>query len=144
MIIGRTSYWVITGLMAVFMMLGAVPDVLQVPEAVAFFAHLGYPAYLLPFLGTAKCLGVAAVLAPVAPRLKEWAFAGLFFDVSGAVYSHMSVGDPATVVAFPFTGIVLITAAYVAYRSQSPDAPASDNRGRLAGLTGQAGSTGPS
>ena len=118
--------------MAVFMLLGAVPDVLQVPEAVAFFDHLGYPAYLLPFLGVAKCLGVSAVLAPVPPRLKEWAFAGLIFDVSGAAYSHLSVGDPATVVAFPLIGIVLIAAAYAAYRSQSADTAASDHRRRFA------------
>jgi len=132
MTIGRTSYWVITGLMTVFMLLGAIPDVLQAQQAVVFFDHLGYPAYLLPFLGTAKCLGIAAVLSPVPPRLKEWAFAGLVFDVSGALYSHLAVGDPVSVVWFPFTGLVLITTAYVAYRGQSTDASVSSNHGPLA------------
>ena len=136
MTIGRTSYWVITGLMTVFMLLGAIPDVLEASQAVAFFAHLGYPAYLLPFLGTAKCLGIGAVLTPVPPRLKEWAFAGLIFDVSGALYSHISVGDPASVVWFPFTGLVLITAAYVAYRSQSTDASTTTSQGPLASQAG--------
>lgn len=130
--IGRTSYWVITGLMTVFMLLGAIPDVLEASQAVVFFEHLGYPRYLLPFLGTAKCLGIAAVLTPVPPRVKEWAFAGLIFDVSGALYSHISVGDPVNVVRFPITGLVLITAAYVAYRSQSTDVSALSSDGPLA------------
>jgi hypothetical protein len=129
--IGRTFYWVSTGLMTVFMLLGAIPDLLAASQAVVFFEHLGYPAYLLPFLGTAKCLGIGAVVMPVPPRLKEWAFAGLIFDVSGALYSHISVGDPASVVWFPFTGLALITAAYVAYRSQATDASASSNEGPL-------------
>jgi hypothetical protein len=46
------------------------------------------------FLGTAKILGVIAVLVPGAGRLKEWAYAGLIFDITGALYSHLSVGDP--------------------------------------------------
>ena len=72
------------------------------------FRHLGYPPYLLLFLGTAKILGVAAVLAPGLPRLKEWAFAGLTFDLIGALYSHVSVGDPASVWAPAAIGLVLM------------------------------------
>jgi hypothetical protein len=71
----------------------SIPDVLQIPMAVAIFAHLGYPTYLLPFIGIAKILGVVAVLVPGFPRLKEWAYAGLVFDLTGALYSHISVGD---------------------------------------------------
>ena len=59
------------------------------------FRHLGYPTYLLPFVGTAKILGVAAVLFPGFGRVKEWAYAGLVFDLTGALHSHLSVGDPA-------------------------------------------------
>jgi hypothetical protein len=82
--------------MAALMLLSAAPDVLRIPGAVAVFRHLGYPPYLLLFLGTAKILGVAAVLSPGPARLKEWAFAGLTFDLTGALYSHLSVGDPAS------------------------------------------------
>jgi hypothetical protein len=57
--------WVITGLMAALMLLSAVPDVLRIPDALGVFRHLGYPPYLLLFLGTAKILGVAAVSLPV-------------------------------------------------------------------------------
>src|SRR4029079_13631469 len=89
--------WAVTGLMAALMLLSAVPDVLRIPGALAVFRHLGYPPYLLVFLGTAKILGVAAVLAPGVLRLTEGAFAGLTFDLTGALYSHLSVGDPASV-----------------------------------------------
>ena len=69
----NVTYWVITGLMAAFMLMASIPDVLRQPQAIEVFGHLGYPAYLLPFLGTAKILGVIAVLVPGAGRLKEWA-----------------------------------------------------------------------
>ena len=59
----KTHYWIITSLMAALMVLSAIPDVLGIPGAVAVFRHLGYPTYLLPFLGTAKTLGVVAVLS---------------------------------------------------------------------------------
>jgi hypothetical protein len=58
------------------MLLSAIPDLLRVPGALSIFRHLGYPPYLLPFLGTAKTLGVVAILVPGRPRFKEWAFAG--------------------------------------------------------------------
>ena len=80
--------------MAALMLLSAVPDVLRIPDALLVFNRLGYPPYLLLFLGTAKILGVAAVLIPGVSRIKEWAFAGLTFDVTGALYSHLSIGDP--------------------------------------------------
>jgi len=103
--------------MAALMLLSAVPDVLRVPGALAVFQHLGYPPYLLLFLGTAKILGVVTVLAPGVPTLKEWAFAGLTFDLTGALYSHVSVGDPASVWIVAVLGLALMAGSYVAYRS---------------------------
>ena len=58
--------------------------------------HLGYPVYLLAMLGVWKILGVIAVLIPKYPLLKEWAYAGFFFVVTGAIYSHIAAGDAAT------------------------------------------------
>jgi hypothetical protein len=93
----RILYWLVTGLAAVLMVMASIPDVLGNPQAISIFGHLGYPAYLLPFLGTAKLLGVGAVLARGFRRLKEWACAGFVFDLSGALYSHVSIGDPPSV-----------------------------------------------
>jgi hypothetical protein len=114
----KTLYWIVTGLMAAFMLLAAVPDLLRVPEAISIFGHLGYPAYLLPFLGTAKTLGVVAILVPGFRRLKEWAFAGLVFDLIGALYSHLSVGDSAVAWLPAVIGLVLVGGAYLSYRLQ--------------------------
>jgi hypothetical protein len=108
----RVFYWVVTGLLAVFMLLASVPDVLRSAEATAVFHHLGYPLYLLPFLGTAKILGVFAVIAPAMRTVKEWAYAGIAFDLVGAWYSHVSVGDGPSFWMFPLIGMVLLTGSY--------------------------------
>ncbi len=133
----KILYWIATGLMAAFMLLAAVPDLLRVPEAIAIFGHLGYPAYLLPFLGTAKTLGVVAVLVPGFRRLKEWAFAGLVFDLIGALYSHLSVGDSAVNWLPAVIGLVLVGGAYLSFRWRAvPDDgyATSASRSRLVGV----------
>jgi uncharacterized membrane protein YphA (DoxX/SURF4 family) len=114
----KILYWIFTGLMAAFMLMASIPDVLQIPDAVAIFKHLGYPTYLLPFIGIAKILGVVAVLVPGFQRLKEWAYAGLVFDLIGALYSHISVGDPPRNWLFAIIGLLLVFASYVFYRKK--------------------------
>jgi DoxX-like protein len=114
----KTLYWIVTGLMAAFMLLASIPDLLRTPQAVAIFGHLGYPMYLLPFLGTAKTLGVVVVLLPGFRRLKEWAFAGLVFDLIGALYSHLSVGDPLSGWMPAVIGLILVGGSYLSYRRQ--------------------------
>jgi hypothetical protein len=114
-------YWVVTGFMAAFMLMASVPDVLRQRQAIEVFGHLGYPPYLLPFLGTAKILGVIAVLIPGSGRLKEWAYAGLIFDITGALYSHLSVGDPMSVWGFAVIGLVLVGGSYVFGRLRTQD-----------------------
>lgn len=101
------------------MLLSAIPDVLRIPAALDIMKHLGYPSYLLLLLGTAKTLGVLAVLVPGVPRIKEWAFAGLTFDVTGALYSHLSVGDSPAGWAPAVVGLLLVAGSYVAYRMRA-------------------------
>lgn len=90
----KFTYRLLTGLFAFIMLGSAVPDILVVPEAVVGFREMGYPPYLIPFLGWAKLFGVAAILIPGLPRLKEWAYAGLFIDLLGATYSIIAIGKP--------------------------------------------------
>ncbi|MEF3305234.1 DoxX family protein [Paenibacillus sp. GYB003] len=113
------SYWCFTGLLSALMLVGSIPDILSVPEAVALFDHLGYPAYLLPFLGIAKVLGIAAILVPGFPRVKEWAYAGLTFDLLGAMYSGIAVGDPASGWLMFLIGFALIAGSYTSYHKRS-------------------------
>jgi hypothetical protein len=112
----KTLFWIVTSVMAAFMLLASIPDLLRIPQAVAIIGHLGYPVYLLPFLGAAKTLGVVVVLIPGFQRLKEWAFAGLVFDATGALYSHLSVGDPVSGWTPAALALVLIGGSYLSYR----------------------------
>ena len=111
-------YWMLTGIMAALMLLGSIQDVLRVPAARAWFVHLGYPSYLLPVIGIAKILGVTAVVAPGTRRLKEWAYAGLVFDLLGATYSHISVGDSFAWI-IPVIGLLLVAGSYAFYRKKT-------------------------
>ncbi|MEO6148646.1 MAG: DoxX family protein, partial [Mucilaginibacter sp.] len=80
-------YWIFTGLLAALMLSSAIPNIISSEDTLKFFKILGYPAYLSPFLGIAKLLGVIAILIPGFSRIKEWAYAGLAFDLAGATYS---------------------------------------------------------
>ena len=111
-------YWILTGIMAAFMLMGSTQDVLRVPAALAWFVHLEYPSYLLPFIGIAKILGVTAVVAPGIRRLKEWAYAGLVFDLLGATYSHISVSDSSAWIV-PVIGLLLVAGSYAFYRKKT-------------------------
>lgn len=111
----KALYWASTTLMSALMGLSAIPDIIYHPGAVEIFAHLGYPVYLLPFIGVAKILGVIAVLAPGFRRIKEWAYAGLAFDLIGAFYSHLSVGDGLGMLIMPLIGLALVFCSYFTY-----------------------------
>jgi DoxX-like family len=122
----NTMYWIFTGLLAALMVFGSIPDIMSVPDAVALFNHLGYPTYLLPFLGIAKLLGVVAILTPGFPRVKEWAYAGFVFDLTGAMYSSISVGDPTSVWLLFLIGYVLIAGSYIFHHKKVKSASVSN------------------
>jgi len=89
----RIIYWVATIWLSLGMVSSGVVQMLRVKEEVDLFTHLGYPLYFLTLLAVWKFLGVVVVLLPKAPLLKEWAYAGFFFAMSGAVLSHIQLGD---------------------------------------------------
>ena len=86
----------------------AVADIAQAPAIVSGLAHLGYPACVATILGSWKLLGVAALLAPGVTRLKEWAYAGFFFVLTGAALSHGLAGDPPTEVLVPIVLLLFV------------------------------------
>jgi DoxX-like family len=106
-------YWIVTGLFAAFMIFSSISNVTLAPEAVAMLSdHLGYPKYIIPFLGAAKILGAIVILIPSFRRIKEWAYAGLFFDLVGAFFSLLKVDGPQPSVFFMLIFIGFLLASY--------------------------------
>lgn len=92
----KIIYWISTIWLALGMVSTAVLQLFKMKDGQGgadSITHLGYPIYLLTILGVLKMLGVIAVLIPKMPLLKEWAYAGFFFVMSGAIFSHIAVGD---------------------------------------------------
>ena len=90
----RIFYWITTGLFLLMMAFSSISSLASREQSVAFFNTINLPSYLISFLSVAKLLGVIAILVPGYPRLKEWAYAGLTFDLIGAVYCNYAVGKP--------------------------------------------------
>ncbi|TGM99838.1 DoxX family protein [Leptospira dzoumogneensis] len=91
----KVIYWIATAWLSLGMVSTGIVQIIQMKEEADMFAHLGYPAYLMIIIGVWKLLGVIAVLVPKFPLVKEWAYAGFFFTMSGAVFSHFAAGDGA-------------------------------------------------
>jgi hypothetical protein len=109
----NTWYWIVTVLFAAFMIFSAIPNVMMTQDSITFIGNgLGFPNYLIPFIGVAKLAGSVAILVPQFRRIKEWAYAGLFFDLSGAFYSLVAKNgfQPPMLVI-----VVVIGALFVSY-----------------------------
>lgn len=89
----KIVYWIATLWLGLGMVSTGIVQLLQVKEEADLMARLGYPLYLLTLLAIWKFLGVITILIPKFTLLKEWAYAGFFFAMSGAIYSHIAVGD---------------------------------------------------
>jgi DoxX-like family len=87
------AFWVATGLLSFGMVLGGAAQILRAKFNVDGIVHLGYPEYVLSILGVWKVLAIIVILIPGYPLAKEWAYAGLFFLLSGGVISHVASGD---------------------------------------------------
>ena len=90
----KITYWISTIWLALGLVSTGIFQTLGVQEEVQFILELGYPSYLLMLLGVSKLLAAVAILAPGALRIKEWAYAGVVFTMSGAIYSHLASGQP--------------------------------------------------
>ena len=89
----KIIYWVATALLASGMLVSGLQQIFQTKEMADMIAHLGYPGYFMKIIGVWKILGVVAILAPSFKLLKEWAYAGFFFTMTGALVSHLACGD---------------------------------------------------
>lgn len=89
----KIIYWIATGWLALGMLSTAIVQLIPLKEEVEMMTHLGYPIYFATIIGVWKILGVIAILMPRFALVKEWAYAGFFFIMSGAIISHIAVGD---------------------------------------------------
>lgn len=108
----NATYWIPTLLVSLAMLAGGSADLARPAELVeGMTTHLGYPLYFLTILGAWKVLGGLALLVPGLPRLKEWAYAGIVFDLTGAAASHLAAGDGADKVVGPLvlTGLAFVS-----------------------------------
>lgn len=122
--IRTVGYWAATGLAAFAFAVGGVFDLVAGADVAAGMAHLGYPLYFARLLGAWKLLGALAIVAPGLPRLKEWAYAGMVFDLTGAAVSHAASGDGPPQVLTPLVVLAIVIASYV-LRPDSRRLPAS-------------------
>jgi len=89
----KIIYWIATVWLSLGMLSSGIVQFVKVKSETDFIINMGYPVYFLVILGVWKILGVVTVLVPKFPLLKEWAYAGFFFSMSGAVFSHIAVGN---------------------------------------------------
>ena len=111
-------YWVFTILFAGLILFSAIPNILVTTDSEKFMTHLGYPNYFTAFIGVAKALGVIAILIPGYPRIKEWAYAGLFFDLIGAVYSQLATDGFMTPMLLMLAWITPGVLSYIFYHKK--------------------------
>ena len=95
-------YWIITIILSFCIFSGGLAQAMQVKGVVEGFKPLGYPTYFISIIGVWKVLGIIAILMPGFPLLKEWAYAGLFFAMTGAVISHIASDDVKVQIIAPF------------------------------------------
>ena len=109
--INKIIYWIATAWLSLGMISTGIVQIIHQEEEVQKMTAMGYPMYILTIIGTWKILGAVAILIPNYPLLKEWAYAGMLFDLSGAAFSRMSIGDPAQMIIIPLLimGLVVIS-----------------------------------
>src|SRR5208337_4532789 len=107
------TYWMATLVVAALFAVPGAALVAKAPHFADEMGRIGYPGYFLTLLGVFKLAGAAVILVPRLPVLKEWAYAGMSFDIGGAIFSHVSVGDPLSAIAMPAFIAVLLTLSWV-------------------------------
>ena len=107
----KIVYWIATVLLSLMMLGSAAMYIFNHAEAVKIFNDLGYPSYLAYPLAIAKILGLIAILTKKSKTLKEWAYAGFFFDFLLAASAHYFSGVPSPILAV--VALVLLIVSYI-------------------------------
>ncbi|WP_459213093.1 DoxX family protein [Aquimarina rhabdastrellae] len=108
----KIIYWIATIIVLLFVGLGSIADLLQIDAIKQSITAIGFPLYVIPFFGVLKLLGSLTIVIPALKRLKEGAYAGLFFYFIGATYCHIVVGDSIDKYAIV---LIILSAVIVSY-----------------------------
>lgn len=108
----KIIYWIATVWLSLGMISSAIVQLIKMPEEVEMITRLGYPQYFLTIIAVWKIFGVIAILVPKFPLIKEWAYAGMFFVMSGALFSHLAKGDAFSEIFPPILLLVLIAVSW--------------------------------
>ena len=113
----KITYWISTAIVALMMLYSASAYLTQ-PAMAAAFHHLGYPDYFRIELAIGKIIGAILLLAPLVPRVKEWAYAGFAITFVSAFIAHTASGDPITYRLMPVIFLALLIVSYITYHKQ--------------------------
>ncbi|MFZ1749359.1 MAG: DoxX family protein [Saprospiraceae bacterium] len=108
----KIIYWTATALMSVGMLGSGISQILHLEEMNELITHVGYPLYFMYIIGVWKILGVIAILVPNFTLLKEWAYAGFFFLMTGALVSHLFMGDGGSAIFGPLFQTIFIVLSW--------------------------------
>jgi uncharacterized membrane protein YphA (DoxX/SURF4 family) len=108
----KIIYWIATLWLSLGMVSTGIVQLIRMEEEVERITRLGYSVHVLTLLGVWKILGVVAILIPRFPLVKEWAYAGFFFAMSGAVFSHLASGDEAKELFGPTLLLILTVVSW--------------------------------
>jgi uncharacterized membrane protein YphA (DoxX/SURF4 family) len=109
----RAAFWATTIFGPASFVMGGTLNLAHASQAIDTLTHLGYPAYFAWILGVGKLFGALAIVAPGLPRLKEWAYAGFFFNLSAAAFSRAAVGDSTADIVAPLAFLALVLASWM-------------------------------
>jgi uncharacterized membrane protein YphA (DoxX/SURF4 family) len=109
----KIIYWISTILIILSMLPGGVGQIFHAKWSLDLIRPLGYPEYILTIIGTWKVLGSIVLLIPKFPLIKEWAYAGFFFAMSGAVFSHLASGESMNKIVSPLVLLILIVLSWL-------------------------------
>ena len=114
----RITYWIFAGLTWTFLVVFGVQDLFHKQTVSASISHLGYPEYFCYLLGAGKLLAAAALIYPKTKLMRDWAYAGITFELISSFVSHWIVGDPWSLRVAPLfvLAIVLVACRYDPYR----------------------------
>ena len=112
----QVVYWVITSLFAAMLLMGGITELMQVEEGQQIIRHLGYPIHVMPLLGLGKTLAAVALLQRRFRTIKEWAYAGVTFNLIGACTARASAGDSTMLILSPLLFLAVMFVSYFLWK----------------------------